>query len=478
MKPISWTENDGSEDYGLFIVFLLLIAWLPLPLGSNRAWAWSIMQIWVFTLLAIWLARHWRRPFPSNPALAAARGPIIALTLWLAYTLLQIIPLPGAVLSMASPAAYALHSFDDSSPATGWAPLSIDQGASMTEFLKACSYVSILLLTLILANSVKRLRILAFVMAGVGFGEALYGLILHFTGTEYIWLQSKMYYRGFVTGTFINRNHMAGHMEMTISVAIGFLLAGRPSLNFNHGLKSFFRIMISSIMGSWGFLVIGAIIMFSALFLSGSRGGVGSLFFALLSVYSLVFFAGIIRKREATTGPFLLGLFLASALWLGLGQLPERYEETDVSLEQRTGLWRQTLDIAADYPMTGSGAGTFQSIFPLYDSGHSPRFFDHAHNDYVELLADQGLIGFALLASALALFFRILISALKTRRDHFMRGMLVASSVGVTSLMYHSVVDFNMHIPANAAYFFTLIGIGIASSITPSSGAPNRNQPN
>ena len=460
---MNFSHKNGASNR-LFLGVLALLVWAPLPLGSNRPWAWAIMEVGAFTLLAVWLTGHWSRPFRFNSSVTVARTPLALLLLWLAYTLFQAVPLPTEVVKTLSPASFAMYLNGTANEATGWAPISADIGLTLVEFFKASSYVAIFFLILVLVDSKNRLLKLISAIVFLGFVEAVYGLANTLTGVEYIWWSSKTAYKGFVTGTFINRNHFAGFMEIVIPLGLGLLMADQPKLSHYPNWKAMLRGIVTMLLESRGRLVVYTLIMFAALFLSASRGGVASLFIALFVTLSLSFIFRGFRGAEARFGIFILAMAIIASLWLGLGVLPERYKGSDTAAGARASIWKPTIKILIDYPYFGSGAGTFQYLFPSYRDGKVLGYYDHAHNDYLEQLSEQGVFGFILLGGAIILLEIQILRGYIKRSDPLLRGMLFASLTGTLSLLLHAIVDFNFHIPANAGYFFALLGIGVVAS--------------
>lgn len=456
--------ETGQANGKLFIALLALVVFAPLPLGSNRAWAWAVLEVGAFSILALWLAGQWNRPISLSPAVKHAKAPLILLCVWLAYTLFQAIPLPVEFVKILSPASFELHSYASGSAPSGLMSISVDRGATLAEFLKFCSYVAIFFLVLVFVDSHRRLRILAVVIMFVGLAEGVYGLFNTLTGIEYIWWNPKEDYRGFVTGTFINRNHLAGHLEIVIPLTLGLLMAGQGRARYYSSLKAKLRAFLSFVSEGEGRMAVYLLIMFAALFLSGSRGGVASIFAALFLGFLVSLVVKGPRRAEARYAPFILVMALVASLWLGLGSLPDRYEGAGGSMDTRTNVWKPALELSSNYPLFGSGAGTFKYIFPMYEDGSVKGYYDHAHNDYLELLTDQGAIGFALLCGAIAMLMYKILTGFARRRDPLMRSMLFASLVGSVSLSLHALIDFNFQIPANASYFYVILAVGIVAS--------------
>jgi len=457
-------QETSSASAKLFIALVALVVFAPLPLGSNRAWAWAILEVGAFLILALWLASHWNRPFHISPAVKQARAPLILLCVWLVYILFQTIPLPAYLVKILSPASFELHSYALASEPSTLISISIDRGATLAEFLKFSSYVTFFFMVLVLVDSHRRMRILAVVIMFVGLGVGVYGLFNTLSGIEYIWWSPKEHYRGFVTGTFINRNHLAGHLEIVIALTFGLVLAGQRSARHYSGLKIRMRAFFSFVLEGEGRIAVYLLIMFAALLLSGSRGGVAAMFTALLIGFVISLLVKGRSSGEARFAPFILVMALVASLWLGLGSLPDRYEAAGGDIAARTNVWKPAFSLSDDYLWFGSGAGTFKYIFPMYEDGSLIGYYDHAHNDYLEVLTDQGVIGFMLLGGAIILLMIKILTGFVRRRDPLMRSMLFAALVGSISLLLHALVDFNFQIPANAVYFYLLLGIGIVAA--------------
>jgi O-antigen ligase len=159
---------------------------------------------------------------------------------------------------------------------------------------------------------------------------------------------------------------------------------------------------------------------------------------------------------------FLFILVLASyLLYLGITPVIDRFLQTEVSNEQRLLAWQGVLSAFKDYPIFGSGLGTFQHIFKIYKPEGLYLLWEHAHNDYLELLLELGIVGSLIIA---IFFFFQLKAIFKTPvegKDIYLHAAFISS---VTTIAVHSVVDFNLHIPSNAILFFLISGIAVRFS--------------
>ena len=110
--------------------------------------------------------------------------------------------------------------------------------------------------------------------------------------------------------------------------------------------------------------------------------------------------------------------------------------------------------------VTGTGAGSFYSTYPMYDTGEvAPGFYQHAHNDYLQFASEFGLAALALLVFSVLASLRAAVSAQIARRDRLLQGMGFAATMAIVALLIHSAVDFNLQIPANAAMFIILMAL-------------------
>ncbi len=452
--------NPQDQFRKTFHCYLLLLLILPLPLGSNRVWAWSFMAMVTFLVFALRMIGGFRHKISPPKAFVRLRIPVVMLGLWLAYTLLTTLPIPSATVQILSPSVYEIYALSGGGIAPDYIPLSIDAETTMHMFLKSSMYVSIFVLTLLLVTSKERLKLVAMVVVFVGLMESLYGLFNTLSGAEYIFMMKKEAFVGFVTGTFINRNHFAGFLEMVIPVALGLVISGSAAINGGNNWRGKARFIITFIMGQQGRITVYMLVMIAAFLLSASRAGLISFGIAIGIVLLITArFKGKDSREMKITG-LIVALALIAGMWLGMGTLPDRLYNSYHHIGPRLIAWENSLAIIKDFPFFGTGAGTYQYIFARYEDGRLLQYYDHAHNDYIELLADQGIVGFCLLAFPILMIITKNIKAFIHRKTAIKRAILFASLVGTFSLLIHSLIDFNFHIPANAAYFYLMLGLG------------------
>lgn len=451
----------------LFAGLLLVIVLLPVPLGSNRAWAWGAMEAASLLLLALWILGH-RGAMPRGAR--SARLPLLLLCLWLAYTVIQVLPLPASLVEIVAPASFQLHRYAALPLAPVFLSLSIDPGATVVEFLKGAMYLALFFLVLVLVDRRARLRTLAWTLLVVGAAEALFGLFAHFSALDILsWDPQVNDVEGVrVRGTFVNRNHFAAHLVMTLAIGLGLLLAGMHAPRSGFAWRQRLERAIRYLLSSSAVVLTLVAISLGALFMSVSRAATLSFSLAVSLVLIVALSAKGLRAPDTRLAPAILAAVIVAISWLGAGGLGERLLDQSVFEDERFEQWTQSARMVTDYPVFGSGGGNYVNLFPLYRSdGLRPLLYDHVHNDYLETLVEYGVLGFLLLGGAVVACLWKLLGAYRRRHDFFMRGMLFGALAGGTALLIHGFLDFNFHIPANAAYFWVLMGIGVVAATLP-----------
>jgi O-antigen ligase len=213
------------------------------------------------------------------------------------------------------------------------------------------------------------------------------------------------------------------------------------------------------------FVMAIAALMAGSIFLSGSRGGMLALAVQIVVLTVLL----VSSKKSSWKQPLLLGAFLILVIgflvWLGGNELTRRLAsihteaQTELSGGTRLTIDRDCLHMFLRKPVLGWGLGTFPTVYPGFRSFYSTFFVNHAHNDYLQLLVETGLAGFAIALWFLVLLFRHAATKLKNWNQTTTGSLTAAALLGCIGILVHSFLDFNLQIPANAALFFVLCAI-------------------
>jgi putative inorganic carbon (hco3(-)) transporter len=442
-------DKAGRQaDRWIFVGLLGLLIWAPLPLGSHRAWAWSLLEVWTFALGVWWTLLYLRGRVELNPVFRNARPFFWLFAGWLLLQLLQLLPLPTAVVGWLSPRALELYTLAHLGTPPAWLPLSVDRFAGVDFLLKSLAYLTLFALSLLLVRTGKRLRITLMTVVLGGVFQALYG------GMEALQTQEV------ARGTFVNRNHLAGWLEIALGLGLGLLMGGLQegeAVTWRARLRNLFQWMLSSRMR----LRVLLALLVVGLVLTRSRMGNAAFFSSLLIVGGVWLLAR--RGRSLRSAAILLASILIIDIYIlghlfGLEEVVERLRETDAATENRDEVNRDTLYYLRNNPLLGSGGGTFYSNYPQFrgaDVGGS--YVLYAHNDYLQVAAETGIPGLLLCAAMVLLSLRQALYAIFRRHRPLLRGVGFGSLMGMVSILIHSTVDFNLQIPANAMLFTLLL---------------------
>jgi len=385
------------------------------------------------------------------------------------------IPLPAAMVKVISPKTYELRTQLSNIPlpiASGLTPiphslfpLSFFPFATKIEFFKWFTLIGLFFFLLqwkLLANGQRATKHLIIVIMLVGVIESFYGIFEFFSGHRYILYLEGSGWMSSVTGTFINRNYFAGYLLMVIPLSVGFLFSRKANQRIRF---QGWRHRLASLDGKTVLLGFGAILMILGLLFSASRMGIVSLLLSF-SLISLLFRSYDQRHRFSKTTVLIFSLALLWAAWIGLDAVISRFFTTSEDFKMRWLFWVNTFQIIKDFPLFGSGLGTFAQIFPLYRSFPIRGFVTHAENDFLQLASDAGLIGIGLL---FVLFFFLFIKTISKIRSLSSREpgryIAIGGLVGILALMFHSLVERNIQVPANA-FLFTFLW-ALVLKITP-----------
>ena len=441
-----------------FALFAATLIWAPFPLGSNRPWAWTLLEVALFAAAGLWVI-GWMLGQAGPLGVLRAAAPALALFgVWLLYLVLHWLPMPAAFVEALSPHSAALHKLFPDGPIT----LSVDPYASFVYWLKSCAYAVAFFLTVAFAGTRERARLLALVVVVSGLIQAVYGGLMHLSGANLEIFGAQVPHAAHASGGFVNRNHLAGFLEITLALGIG-LMIGALQETGPRSWRQFARDTAQLLLSPKAPLRLFLVVMVIALVMTRSRMGNSAFFSSLLIAGSVA----LVFSRYATRSTVVLiasliaiDIFIVGA-WFGVEKTVQRIQETtQIDVEERVEPSVYAIEMARDYPLTGAGAGSFYGAFTRYRGPGIGAYFDHAHNDYTQILVENGVIG-ALLVGSLPVWALVLaVLALSRRRDPLARGFAFAVLMGVSALALHSTVDFNLQIPANALAFVVLLAYG------------------
>jgi O-antigen ligase len=240
---------------------------------------------------------------------------------------------------------------------------------------------------------------------------------------------------------------------MVIPLSVGYFFS-REALQRSRFMG--WRHRLSSLDGRTLLIAFGIIVMILGLLFSASRMGIVSLLLSF-SLISFLFRESQRGQKFSKTTVLIFGLAVLWAAWIGLDAVISRFFAASESFKERWLFWENTFKIFKDFPLFGSGLGTFTQVFPMYRSFHIRGLVTHAENDFLQLASEVGLIGMGLLLILfLFLFFKALSGIGSMSQRHPEKYVGIGGLVGILALMFHSLVERNIQVPANA-FLFTFI---------------------
>lgn len=414
------------------------------------------------------LFQFWRNGFPRIPRLT-----LLVLVITVAVPLLQLFPLPIRVISAVSPARVSfLQAL--SAPiafAVGKCAITFNFFETQAAVLKLVCYLLVFLLSFQICRDRGRQPALIGTLIALGVFEACYGTFQYLTGWQYIFAFAKKIYTDSGTGTYINRNHFAGLLEMVLPFVMARILIRNPSPdggNHTTWKRALVSLDASRLLRD---LVVFVLIAVGLVF-SLSRMGIFAATLGVSVVSVIVFFQTRSPVSLITVG-IILAISLAYSTWIGLSPVVERFEtlERPASAEQdRMPIWREAASLIRDYPLFGTGLGTYRWVNLHYQTHQLGSRFEHAHNDYLEFAADVGIPAASVLFGGLWVL--AVLVALKSRllpRTN-QRILATACAGAMVAMLTHEVVDFNLQIPANAFIFAWISGTAAALLCLPETG--------
>jgi O-antigen ligase len=461
-----------------FTIYLIVLMLSPLLFGAVSPYAYTTMTLGVLTASLFLLRKNMRKDIRSHAYrlhLPASSLTFLFLSLLL-FLFFQIVPLPDALLGLLSPEArvVAHKSLPASSvmppagPIRAWFPLAPYIHPVRLSIVRWTTYGLFFLGLTQVLNSRKRIeRIILFILVLGGF-EALYGLVEAYSGSSHI-LWFKKGADRIASGTYINRNHFAGLMEMCLLLAAGYAAAlgvKEKERTIPSGGKPGIRVRISRFLSreqqfnKRAFILFTGVIIGLGLVFSASRGGIlgaarGLLCLALLYVF---------RRRHRRKGFLILSLFLVTSFYavhIGAEKTINRFRHIDEGLQHRKRVIQRSVELIGDYRATGIGLGNFPHAYPKYQAAEGKGgFLPHAHNDWVQFLAESGITGFLLMVAGVSYFLYYTLRLYGRREDPFAVCLGAVPLAAMTALGIHSWFDFNLHIPANFLMLTAVTAVG------------------
>jgi len=470
MRQVRLTPRSSSRkrdeilakiiDYGL----LGIVIFSPLPAASVYEWSILVIQLTVLVLVGAYLLMK-EKP-EINPYLSQTlKWPKYLFAGFFLFLFIQIVPLPKFIASLFSPSTSSFQNlFSPHFSNAKFMSLSLIPSHTFRAGMEILCYLLIgFLVVKTVTRSYQIKRLFSFLII-VGVLEAFYGFFELYRKNPRVLFYKKIYNLDSVTGTFVNRNHFSGYLEMIIPLAIGLIVA-RIDIFSSSGMK--WREKIVHLAGrgiSTNLLIsLGIVVMSLAILFSKSRSGAFLLVFSfILSFELIVLYFGRVKYRQQWTKNFLrITFFIITliSLYIGIGATIERFALDKLLQEGRPLYWSNMTAVIKDFPLFGTGLGTFASVYPAYEEVGLDGFLVHAHNDYLEYFSEIGVVGGILLLGGILFMAANSFLFWRGRRNPEVKGLAMGGLISVALMLIHSFSDFNLHIPANMVLFSVVLSL-------------------
>lgn len=473
----SRNRQEPQQNNKVFIALLVIVFILPWPHGGEVIWQYLLFSTSIFSLATIYFIKQFsdiNNPFST---LENIKLPLVLLATWLLFQVLQIIPLPVHLSEIKFLGSEVLNL-----KKTPWQTISIAPNITLLEIIKHTSYITVFILALLLLNTKERLITLAKIIFISSALIALYSLVNHYSKGAFDLVSSippwTASWEKAAHGTFSYQNHYASFLTITIPLGFGLIYANiKNSKSKNIGQSHLGR-ALDLVMSINGLYLVSLLVMIIALFKTASRGG-NSIF--VISI-TITFFCVLLQQNTPKKNKvkkavlLIVGMLATSIIVIASGvtdSLTKRLDAQGYNPNGRTLMHQSAFAIIAQRPLVGTGAGTYPILQHRYKSPllGTTAMSKRAHNDYLELLANQGFIGFSLLSTAILLLYMRLLKGLnknrkesRNKKTNSLYGLQVASFCSVTVILLHSLADFNFHLPVNAVYFYLILALGLRVS--------------
>lgn len=456
--------------FGLLGLALLLA---PLPLGSNRMWASALLAAMLLLTLLMVLLLQCAAPVPdcARRMRASAWVPVGLILAHAALLAGQLVPLADALRPLLAPGPDAATR------------ITVDLFATRHHLLKTLGFAAAFVVVMRLATTRWRVQVILLLLLLAGVAQTALAVAMLRASTELNFLFVDFIPGSRARGSFANPDHLAGYMLLCFSAGLGLLLAQPDGVDPTvRGWRGWLLCTLRFIQSPRMLVRLLLVMVVIGLVMTHSRMGNAAFLVALLAVGLLCALRSRTLRRTAlwlVASVLVIDLVIIGQ-WVGLDRVVERLaatplvaaatastaDDVDVSpwreeaLDERLRAAGDALAMVVARPLAGFGGGTFHVAFPPFKgSEHRLGFYDHAHNDYVELAADTGVSGLLLLLLMVVATAWRALRLLGRDADPLARGVAAGVLMAICGLGLHSMVDFNLQIPATALTFTVLLAL-------------------
>lgn len=445
-------NNNSGDGSRLNRLIFFLICSIPIfsavAFGAVDSWALGMLSVIMAFILALWCADSLgAKQFILS--LSPLQLPILGLII---IGLIQLLPVgstpPG---NLSIPAVNSL---------------SVAPYSTRIAIIQLCVYLVFFALAYVVINCEKRVRKLVYTVIVFGAIIGFFGILQRLGSPDDLIYGLRPAFQAKPFASFVNQHHFAAFMEMTIAFPLALL--------FGQATKKDKRAL----------LIIAAVVMGMAILFTSSRAGLLS----LLGVVGFIVIANLISKRSDSGNPsdadkagnlrrkfaLLCGgmaiiiVIFGIVIYLTDDSTIDRVLTMQTQNQEfgsgRSHFWTVAWQIFKDYPLIGSGLDSFGIAFPAYDTWNGQFRLEYAHNDYLQILSDAGILGFLCVVSFVYLLFKRSFRVIAESESRFLRNVAIGALAGCFGILIHSFFDFPLRTPSNS-YFFLLFAVLATTSV-------------
>ncbi|MCS6874540.1 MAG: O-antigen ligase family protein [Pyrinomonadaceae bacterium] len=411
-------KSHLSSSVFLLLLFILIFA--PIAYGAVDTWAFATIALILLAVYLIWISdviRSGQLKFSNNPLQLPILGLIV-------IGIIQLLPFRSVSVDSLSIVS----------------SISLDPYATRFAVIQLFLYALFFSSALVFISDESRVRKTAIFAIVLGSLFAFLGILQQLTDPNTIF-GFRIVKDAIPFGTFVNRHHFAAFMVMLAGLSFG--------IAYSKSLKSDRLILI------W----IAIIMMILAILMTGSRGA----FLSLIATISLVLFLS--ERLSDFRGRLLVAVFVLFSsivllvILLGADEWLARSIGLNIQQDISSGrfhFWAVAWRIFLDHPILGTGLDSFAVVFPKYDTWNGTFRVERAHNDYLQMLSDAGLLGFVCVIAFIYLLFSQAKRSIDGQKNDFLKGIKIGALAGCFGILVHSFFDFPLRTNSNAFYFLLL----------------------
>ncbi|MCL1065358.1 O-antigen ligase family protein [Shewanella olleyana] len=334
----------------------------------------------------------------------------------------------------------------------------VDSYQTTQQLLKTLSYLIFALLLSEYCINTRMLKWIVFSILLSGCFQAFYGSTIHLMNLD---VSPVFHYADGdkARGTFAYQNHYANYLALCLSIAIGWLISELKTQNTDFELRQFLVTSLSTLFSRKLLIRLAIVLMIIGLILSRSRMGNAGFFTALIIVSVIAIF--IYRRPPILLKPLVISIFILDLIIVGsifgVEKVKQRIEDTSFASESRDLVVIDSLPIIEQNWLTGTGGGSFYTVFPGFQPRPYSGFYDHAHNEYIQFSIEYGVVISAMLALWMLYALLLACKTMKNRNNKFYKGVAFGSAMAIIHMCVHNFVDFNLQSPANTLLFITIL---------------------